>query len=72
MHTDINKSIAALQTDLDINRLINQLITADAATIVRLEKRNDPTMDDSIDAVDTRGVIEEIINEIEFILGRTI
>mgnify|MGYP000769757098 FL=1 len=72
MHTDINKPIAALQTDLDINRLINQLITADAATIVRLEKRNDPTMDDSIDAVDTRGVIEEIINEIEFILGRTI
>ena len=72
MHTDINKPIAALQTDLDINHLINQLITADAATIVRLEKRNDPTMDDSLDTVDTRGVIEEITNEIEFILGRTI
>ena len=72
MHTDINKPIAALQTDLDINHLINQLITADAATIVRLEKRNDPTMDDSLDTVDTRGIIEEITNEIEFILGRTI
>ena len=72
MHTSINRPIAALQSELDINRLINQLVTADAATIIKLEKKTDPTVEDTLDTVDTRGIIEEVTNEIEFILGRTI
>ena len=72
MHTSINRPIVALQSELDINRLINQLVTADAATIIKLEKKTDPTVEDTLDTVDTRGIIEEVTNEIEFILGRTI
>lgn len=71
LHIPVNRKFDVISNELDAGVLITKLLTADAATILKLEGK-DNEVSDNTDITDPRGLVEEATNEIECILGRLV